>query len=150
VPKPCKETPPNGLGAGERRQPRQVDPLTLFIPGALVNPQASGARGHWSKHARAAKRQRERAGMYLLEARQRCGWTADPSVPKLVTFRLFAHNAYDDDNIRTATKNYRDALRDLAVVDDDRPSAGHTWIYRQEISRGPHARRGVEITVELA
>lgn len=125
--------------------------MTVWIPGALANPQASGARGHWSKHATIARRQREKAQTYLLLETRRRGqpWSHKPEKPKTITFTAYVHNAYDDDNIRAALKPTRDALKDMLVIDDDRPSAGHHFIYDQVVSRGKNAKRGVEIRIAL-
>lgn len=89
--------------------------------------------------------------MYLFEASLTMSGhrrKISPTLPKRVTFRVYVHNLYDDDNLRTALKPTRDALKDMSIIDDDRPSSGHEFIYLQEMSRGKDARRGVEITVE--
>jgi hypothetical protein len=49
------------------------------------------------------------------------------------------------DGLRAGMKPMRDALKDAGLIDDDKPSAGHQFVYGQRIYR---ANRGVKITVE--
>jgi hypothetical protein len=54
---------------------------------------------------------------------------------------------FDTDGLAASLKNYRDALKDMRIIDDDRPSSGHVFVYTQEISRGKDAKRGVMVSV---
>lgn len=120
--------------------------LRCFIPEPLQNPlNGSLSHAHWSKKSRWARTRRESAQMYLLQALGRA--RLDPVTPKAVTFHAFVFNLFDSDGLQAALKPTRDALKHR-VIDDDRPSAGHTFTYEQEISRGKGAERGVEIIVE--
>jgi len=119
--------------------------VTLFIPCTLVNP-LNGSHGHWSKRARSARTQREKAQMYLLQA---LGTERpNPHTLKRITFTAYTYNAFDGDGLQASLKNIRDALKDMRIVDDDRASLGHQFVYEQQISRGKNAKRGVQITVE--
>lgn len=123
--------------------------MTVFIPGKLANPQASEWKGsHWAKRARLAKSIREKTGAYILATMGR-RLDAAPWAPKRVEFNAYVANPFDSDNLATACKPYRDALRDMKLIDDDRDSCGHQFVYRQTVARGLDARRGLEITVTL-
>ena len=126
-----------------------TDSLTVFIPGALKNP-LNGGHGHWRKHATTVRRQREKAELYLLHAmhgRQQY----DPKTPKRITFEAVVWNAFDDDNLRACLKPTRDALKSMGVIDDDRSSAGHTFVYQQRVdrARGGADPRGVRVMIEV-
>jgi len=120
--------------------------VTLFIPCTLVNP-LNGSHGHWSQRARSAKTQREKAQMYILAALNGAP-RPNPHTLKRITFTAYTYNAFDGDGLQASLKNIRDALKDMQIVDDDRASLGHQFVYEQQISRGKHAKRGVQITVE--
>lgn len=130
--------------------PRPHDPVVLevWIPGAIVNPLNQSAWGLW-KHRRRTRTQREKAAGYLLVALRNARWTVPPATPKRVTFTRTGFNAMDSDGYQAACKPYRDALMDMAVIDDDRDSAGHTFAYAQRIDRSRKALAGVMIRVEL-
>lgn len=119
--------------------------VRVFVPVPLTNPM-NGSHGHWTKHRRWAKSWRERVAFCVMAT----GWRGNgqSSTPKLVTFTAYVGNEWDDDNLRAALKPSRDALVDCGLIHDDRPSAGHTFVYAQEIRRGRTGVRGVEITVE--
>lgn len=127
--------------------PVPVGALRILIPGAITNP-LNGAHGHWTKKARWSGGQRARAQTLMLDARWRDGWLVRPEWPKRIIFRAYVHNLFDSDGLQAAIKPIRDALKDMWIVDDDRPSAGHDFRYEQEISRGKAAQRGVEIIVQ--
>jgi hypothetical protein len=125
--------------------------LTVWIPGKLENPlNGSLSRAHWTKKSRWARTRREAAQMHFLEAlgTGKRSKRPDPKAPKLVTFRCYVGAEWDDDNLRAACKPVRDSLKDMKIIDDDRPSAGHTFTYEQEIRRGKDAKRGVEVCVQ--
>ena len=123
--------------------------VLLFIPGAIVNPQASARGGTWHKRARLARSIRQRVCMNVLAVvGRRPPWPA--AAAKLVTLTAYVQNKFDQDNLRWACKPYVDALKDMRIIDDDRDSCGHTFTYQQEVSRGKGADLGVEIEVALA
>jgi hypothetical protein len=68
-----------------------------------------------------------------------------PATRKVITFAAQTWNTMDDDNLRAALKPVRDALKDMRVIDDDKPSAGHTFIYEQRIDR---KHPGVTLTID--
>lgn len=104
-------------------------------------------KAHWSKHRIWSREQKSRVEMAILAAVGRHhGMIA--SAPKRVTFRMFAAGEWDDDNLRAALKPARDALKSMGIINDDRPSAGHEFVYTQSPDRRRGAYRGVEITVE--
>ena len=78
------------------------------------------------------------------------GWRRDGKAtePKRITFRACVAREHDDDNIRAAIKPSRDALVECGVIHDDKPSAGHTFIYEQEVNGKADGLRGVWITIE--
>jgi hypothetical protein len=120
--------------------------VTFWIPGPIENPlNGSLSHAHWTKRSRWAKTRREKAQMHMLVAFGR--GPRSPHTPKHITFRAFTYNAFDGDGLQAAIKPYRDALKDMRIIDDDRDSAGHRFVYEQEISRGKDAKRGVEISV---
>jgi hypothetical protein len=120
--------------------------MRCFVPGVLTNPM-NGSHGHWDKHRRWAKGWREKASLYMLHAwGRRHG--VDPKVPKRVTFTAYVGAEWDDDNLRAGLKPTRDALKDMLIVHDDKPSAGHVFEYAQKIERSL-AKRGVQIEVEV-
>ena len=120
--------------------------MTVWLPGLLVNP-TNGSRGHWSKHSRWAKSWRDRTCMQILAvvgASRRHG--IYPKAPKLVTFTAHVGAEWDDDGLSSALKPCRDALQDMRIIDNDRPSAGHQFIYEQ-VYPTPRQSRGVRIDV---
>lgn len=122
-------------------------PLEVFVPGPLYNPMNGAKGGHWAKRHRWARTWRERTAerlrvAILIERRE---WArVDPRAPKLVTFHAQTFNAFDGDGLSSALKPCRDALKDARLIDDDRDSAGHQFVYTQEIKR---KERGVKITI---
>jgi hypothetical protein len=121
--------------------------LEVWIPGALVNPLNESAWGLW-KHRRRVKTLREKAQACLLEAIHRTGWNLPPSAPKRITFTRTGFNLMDGDGYQAACKPYRDALTDMQVIDDDRDSAGHVFVYDQVRKRAVGVA-GVRVRVEL-
>lgn len=116
----------------------------IFVAGKLINP-LNGSFGHWSKHARIARRWREATAMQVFLAglgqRQALG---SPSDPKCITFTAHTGSTWDDDNLPGAIKPIRDGLKDARIIDDDKPSSGHRFVYRQRIDR---KKPGVTITI---
>jgi hypothetical protein len=129
--------------------------LAVWVDGKLTNP-LNGQYVHWTKHRRWAKTWRERAGEALAFAMENeflrfrgSAARTIAAVPKAITFRAHVAREWDDDGLRAGLKPIRDALKDLHVIDDDRPSAGHVFTYTQIINAKRDARRGVEIRVTL-
>lgn len=83
--------------------------------------------------------------LHALRSRQP-PWPA--ATPKRVTFTASVWNAFDDDGLAAALKPYRDACRSMRLINDDRPSAGHVFVYEQRVERGKLAKRGVTVQVE--
>lgn len=131
--------------------------LVVFVPGTPKNP-LNGSHAHWSKRAKWAKGWREKAAARVYEIGcHRDGaprmaptpWAATD--PKHVTFTVYGRARFDDDNLRAVCKPVRDALKDMAVIDDDRPSSGHVFEYTQaKPARSAGAIHGIAIRVELA
>ena len=120
--------------------------MTIFIPGALMNPKNVSSMGVW-KHRRYMKNWRERTAQYLLKASLAFPsrrWPWPPEAPKTVTFTAHTAQEWDDDGLAFSLVSVRDALKDMQLIDDDAPRAGHTFVYRQVIDR---KHRGVEIAV---
>lgn len=120
--------------------------VSIWVQGQLFNPLNQASWGLW-KHRRWAKDCRTRVANLLfgtLGIRRR---DINPEVPKVVIFHRYGFNLFDDDGLRAALKPHRDALKDMGLVNDDRVTAGHTFEYKQEISRGKNRRVGVQITV---
>ena len=135
--------------------------LSVFVFGRPTHPlNGTLAHAHWSKRAKWAKGWRERAAAALLHwVTAQCTpalgphhpWLGRPDTSKTVTFTVCGPSRFDDDNLRAVCKPVRDALKDMRVIDDDRPSAGHTFEYRQEKpTRRAGAVHGIAIKIELA
>lgn len=130
--------------------------LTIFVPGRPRNP-LNGSHEHWSKRARWAKGWRERAQMALMREVGQWGvnrvrkWPWNTTTPKRITFTIYGPSRFDDDNVRAVCKPVRDALKDMCVIDDDRESAGHTFLYAQaKPTRSAGAIHGIALRIELA
>ena len=135
--------------------------LAVFVPGKLRNPM-NGTHGHWSKHARWAKTWRERTCWAVFESAYRGAGVVgvnmgrmllalemQPDRPKVVTFHAIVPSKFDDDNLPPCCKPIRDALKDMGVINDDRTSAGHTFVYEQEAKRA-RVIHGVFVRVKFA
>ena len=129
--------------------------LSVWVPGRPSNP-LNGSHAHWSKRARWAKGWRDRAGTRIWAAicghEPRAGWSGGwtffAADPKLVTFTVYGPSRFDDDNLTAVVKPVRDALKDMAVIDDDRPSSGHLFVYEQaKPSRKPDSVYGIAVTI---
>jgi hypothetical protein len=123
--------------------------IAVFVPGVLRNP-LNGSWGHPLKHARTNREWRERTQSHLLAALRlpRTRMQMDPAAPKRITITAHVGAEWDDDGIPAAVKPCRDALKDMRIINDDKPSAGHVFAYAQIVSRGKGCSRGVKITVE--
>ncbi len=119
--------------------------LEVFVPGPLFNPM-NGSQGSWHKHARWARQWRERTAERLrIALLVDLPYAIDPASPKLIQFHAVVFNAFDADNLSACLKPCRDALKDARIIDDDRDSAGHSFLYWQQVDR--KGERGVRITV---
>jgi hypothetical protein len=136
--------------------------LVVFVPGRPRNP-LNGSHEHWSKRAKWAKGWRENTNtrLYLasvggrrsltdwLDTTPRWPW-GEASAPKRITFTIHGPSRFDDDNLRAVCKPVRDSLKDMGVIDDDRPSAGHTFHYEQAPpKRAAGAPHGIAIRIEV-
>ena len=70
----------------------------------------------------------------------------DPKTPKLVTFTAHVGAEFDEDNLASSLKPVRDALQDMKIIDNDKPSAGHRFVYEQ-VYPTPRQSRGVRIDI---
>ena len=130
--------------------------LSVWVPGRPSNPlNGTLAHAHWSKRARWARGWRERASVALwgkMLAPKWVGevahWPWEQEDAKLVTFTVYGPSRFDDDNLTAVVKPVRDALKDMAVIDDDRPSSGHEFKYDQaKPSRKPDSVYGIAVTI---
>ena len=120
--------------------------LTVTIPGRIKSVgQNRGTR--WGK-GDYNRKWRFAAGVIVKEQMRLKGWLGiDPALPKAIVFKSYTRNFLDDDNLRPAFKPIRDALKDAGVINDDRPSAGHTFDYQQEIDRKSPLRVAIRIAL---
>ena len=134
--------------------------LAIWLPGKLES-RLNGPQGRTLKGARwraaKIKTTRERVCTAILDGLpQGVTWQAparavnvEPWQPKLVRFIAYVGHEWDEDNLKAALKSYRDALTTMRVIDDDKPSSGHTFTYEQVIDRARGGKRGVEIHCSL-
>jgi hypothetical protein len=126
--------------------------LTVFVPGKPTHYKGKGHRYTVAKHT---KDWRERVGSRLLarmsEAgpRRRPSWPWSDTQPKRVSFIVISRNAFDADNLELVCSPCRDALKDMALIQDDRTSAGHEFTYQNMTTRKVGAVLGISIRVEL-
>ena len=118
--------------------------LTIFVPGV---PKHFKGRGHRYTVSRHTKNWRERTASRLLahcsgwaprEMRfiVACGfatpWPWRANAPKRITFTVYTSGrGFDDDNLELVASPCRDALKDMRIIDDDTPAAGHCFTYAQ-------------------
>jgi hypothetical protein len=77
-------------------------------------------------------------------------WPWPAGAMKRITFTVYGRARFDDDNLRAVCKPVRDAVQDMAIIDNDRPSAGHTFLYEQAPpTRKVGAAHGIAIRIEL-
>lgn len=128
--------------------------LDVFIAGRPTHP-LNGTHAHWSKRARWAKTWRENAAAelykWVLPAPPHLrGWPWTPSAPKRITFTVYGPLRFDDDYLRAVCKPVRDSLQDMAVIDDDRDSSSHVFLYQQaKPTRKAGSVYGISLRVEL-
>ena len=126
--------------------------LTVFIPGALVNPL--NQRGWaWYKQRAWAKGWREKTCLVVRDAVNRLPATKRVALlngndPKRVEFHAYVWSLFDQDNLASALKPVLDGIVDAGLLASDNvivlPAAAVE--YRQVVNR---AHRGVEILIEV-
>lgn len=127
--------------------------LTVFVPGTPSNMK--NKVGHWSKRARWAKEWRTRAAAAMYAQVPPApphlrGWPWPPWEPKRVTFTVYGKSRFDDDNVALVCSPARDALQDMAVIDND-GNVAHRFTYEQaKPTRAAGATHGIAIRIELA
>lgn len=124
-----------------------ADSLTVFVPTRLVNP--TNAREHWATRAKRAKMQREAVCWSVLEAMGGM-WVAPvggrhAKRPKRITLTGHVARKFDTDGLQAALKSCRDGLIDCGLIHSDGPDSGHSFTYRQVVSKPV----GVTISVAL-
>ena len=107
--------------------------LTIFVPGV---PKHFKGRGHRYTVSRHTKNWRERTASRLLPWQVSHGpigpWPWSPWDPKRITFTVYTSGrGFDDDNLELVASPCRDALKDMRIIDDDTPAAGHCFTYAQ-------------------
>ncbi len=98
-------------------------------------------RGHWGKHARRAKKQREAARLLARAARV----VLPTSGPVAITLTRIAPRALDTDNLASGLKAVRDGVADALQVDDG--SARIEWRYTQD--RGNPSEYAVLVAIHV-
>lgn len=138
--------------------------LTVFVAGRPYNALNNNSRS-WGKHERLRREWRERTANRIFE---KCApdermrphsllWTWKPETPKVITFTVYGPSRFDDDGLAAVCKSVRDALGPrgprkpgVGIIQDDRPSAGHVFVYEQaKPTRKAGSVYGVAIRVEL-
>lgn len=107
----------------------------LWIPGRLRNPLNNRKMGNGFVWDRYKNKWQNGVDTALLLAGYRRGVVA-PDLPKMVTMTALVFNKFDShDGLRAALKPIPDALKRAGLIDDDRDSAGHEFVYKQQIDR---------------
>lgn len=132
--------------------------LVIFVPGSPRHFKGHGNRVTVSRHT---KGWRERAASRLFPyhviatrgsqgpIRYERGWPWAARAPKRITFLVYCRNAFDgDDNLRLVCSPVKDALKDMQLIDDDKDSSGHTFVYGQVVTRVTGAVHGIAVRVE--
>lgn len=122
------------------------DGFTIFVTGRLVNPLNQRGWSDW-KRSRWTREWKDKVAQALIEIGYREGML-DPATPKRVTFVPHVYQRFDlgTEGLRAALKGVPDALKDARVLNDDRDSAGHEFVYAEQVI--DRAWPGVEIRVE--
>lgn len=124
---------------------RPGEPIELFIAGELANTM--NKRWGWRRDMKYKQRWREAVYGYLAAVGYRMGMV-DPKSPKRITMVAHVFNRFDSktDGLRASLKSIPDAMKKAEVIEDDRDSSAHEFVYGQVVDR---KRRGVEVTVEF-
>lgn len=131
--------------------------LSIFIAG---RPRHFKGSTHVNAKVGHTKRLRERTANRLWMHHVKVGrggnfatgfWPWTPAQPKRVTFTVYWRSSFDgDDNLRLVCSAAKDALKDCGLVDDDRDSSGHVFLYAQaKPTRKAGAVHGIAVRVEL-
>lgn len=141
--------------------------LTVWVAGVPKNPKSLMLYGRGGSYEH-TKTWRERAVTALYPwtkvAMPPTAWRATPwadwtpTMQKCVTFTVYCTLPFDEDeNLPLVCSAVKDALavpkpRQIGVglIDDDRKSSRHTFVYVQVPSRKPGAPKGIAVTVALA
>ena len=111
--------------------------MTIFARLSLHTVSEANSRGHWSKGAGRAKRQRWIVAVALH------GHTPAP-LPLVVTLTRGAPSSgLDGDNLQRALKAVRDGVADFLGVDDGDERIA--WRYEQKRERRGHYSVAIEI-----
>ena len=127
--------------------------LVIFVAGRPWNPLNGGQRSYM-KHARLRKEWRERTANRLLAVAAAQGWPLgtwpweEPTTPKRIAFTVYGYNAFDEDALGPVCKSVRDGLRDMAVIQNDHPGAGHEFKYVQVSTRKSGVVHGIAVRIE--
>lgn len=130
--------PPTGAWLPRRRG------FAIFVPGRLVNPLGS-VRHRMVEHKR-RKAWQDRVTNALLALGYRRG-DFDPAAPKRITLTAHVAARFDQDNLRAVLKPIPDALKERGVIQDDRDSAGHEFVYAPQVI--DRACPGVRVEVQM-
>lgn len=131
--------------------------LSIFIAG---RPRHFKGSTHVNAKIGHTKRLRERTANRLFPWQRMVSvvrgmtippWPWTPAQPKRVTFTVYWRSSFDgDDNLRLVCSAAKDALKDCGLVDDDRDSSGHVFLYEQaKPTRKAGAVHGICVRVEL-
>jgi hypothetical protein len=125
--------------------------LTVFVPGVPYNFKSGGqtSRGGLMKHRRLVESWRNRTGSHLYAHRIPGLPHWSPAAPKRVTFTVYSRNPFDSDGREVACSPSRDALKDMQIIDDDRDSSRHVFLYDQVTSRKLAFVHGIAIAITL-
>lgn len=102
----------------------------IFVTGHLVNPL--GSVRHRMVEYRRRKTWKEGVANALLALGYRRG-DFDPSAPKRITLTAHVVKRFDSINLGAIFKPVPDALKECGVIDDDRDSAGHEFVYAPQV-----------------
>ena len=122
--------------------------VKVWIPGKLENP-LNGSHGHWTQArslGEVAARKSADVSTHYEDAA--LGLADPPRRPRSTSpSRPTSGPVLTTTTSEQRSSTYRDALKDMKIIDDDRESSGHEFHYRQVVSRGKNAKRGVEVEV---
>ena len=135
--------------------------LTVWIPGRPTHFKGRGDRFTVSRHTKDwRERTASRLYPHVLAKVTRvvsngmtteCRWPWSPYEPKLIAFVVYCPSAFDEDeNLRLVCSAAKDALKDMQIIDDDRRSSGHTFVYTQVVTRKRGAAHGIAIRIALS
>ena len=131
------------------REPGEL--IACFARGRLVNGK-NASRGWqmkaWGRYKR-EWRARTLDALWMAGGRGHDWMSASKWTPKVVTFHAIVPSQFDGDGLQLACAPIRDALVTAEIIDDDRDSAGHSFVYTQEARRKAGTVYGVSVRVRL-